>query len=161
MRIPSVLALTHGLQWRSPLLALAISACALSAAGAADISGDSRYRFDGKISQPVLENYLARSLNMLDLAFEDAAAMEEDLRMVKNVGAKHLGFVTFVWLEGDAAVDVDEHFNARSCRKPRSKSSHTRKCAIFWPIFRASSKRSTAGYPACRETRTFAPSNRG
>jgi hypothetical protein len=51
------------------------------------------------LTQPVLENYLARSLNMLRLASEDAAVLEEDLRMVKNVGAEHLGFVTFVWFE--------------------------------------------------------------
>ena len=97
-------------QWPSVLVSLAVIACALSAAEAAEIGGNPRYRFDGKISQPVLENYLARSLNMLGLAFEDVAALEEDLRMVKNVGAKHLGFVTFVWFEGDAVVDVEEHF---------------------------------------------------
>ncbi len=110
MLIFSMPVFAHRLQRPSALLALAVIACTLSTACAVEIGGDPRYQFDGKISQPVLENYLARSLNMMGLALDDAAALEEDLRMVKNVGAKHLGFVTFLWLEGDVTVDVEEHF---------------------------------------------------
>jgi hypothetical protein len=101
------------------MLVLAMSICVLSAADATDTGGDPRYRFDGEISQSVLENYLARSLNMLGLAFEDDAALEEDLRMVQNVGAKHLGFVAFVWLEGDTAVGVEEHFQKATAAADR------------------------------------------
>ncbi len=85
-----------------------ISASLTAHAGDAETGG--KYAFDGKISREVLENYLARSLNMLNLDVEDDTALEEDLRMVKNVGAKHLGFVTLIWFAGDTKVDVEEHF---------------------------------------------------
>ena len=72
-----------------------ISATLAAHAGDAETGG--KYAFDGKISREVLENYLARSLNMLNLDVEDDTALEEDLRMVKNVGAKHLGFVCLLY----------------------------------------------------------------
>ena len=54
------------------------------------------YRFDGKISRPVLENYLARSITMLDLLTEHEA-LEDRLRMLKSMGAKFAGRAVYVW----------------------------------------------------------------
>jgi hypothetical protein len=78
---------------------------------AGDAGSDARYAFDGSISREVLENYLARSLHMLGLA--QSKQFDEDLRMIKNVGAKHLGRVAAFWWAGDRTLDIEKHF-ARS-----------------------------------------------
>jgi len=54
------------------------------------------YRFDGKISREVLENYLSRSNTMLGM-FHNPKAFDENLRMVKNIEAKYLGRVIYRW----------------------------------------------------------------
>ena len=83
-----------------------ISASLTAHAGNAETGG--KYAFDGKISREVLENYLARSLHMLGLA--DSKQFDEDLRMIKNVGAKQIGRVAGIWWSGDVKVDVEAHF---------------------------------------------------
>lgn len=83
-----------------------ISATLAAHAGDAETGG--KYAFDGKISREVLENYLARSLHMLGLA--DSKQFDEDLRMIKNVGAKQIGRVAGIWWSGDVKVDVEAHF---------------------------------------------------
>ncbi|HUT35196.1 MAG TPA: hypothetical protein VNE39_17025 [Planctomycetota bacterium] len=69
----------------------------------------SRYHFDGTISREVLESYLARSLNMLGLS--GSTQLAEDVRMIKNVGAKFIGRVALIWWEGDVEVDIETHFS--------------------------------------------------
>jgi hypothetical protein len=66
------------------------------------------YCFDGKISREVLENYLSRSFHMLQLT--GSQQLDEDIRMIKNVGAKHIGRVAAIWWSADTKVDMDEHF---------------------------------------------------
>ena len=61
------------------------------------------YRFDGKISREVLENYLSRSNTMLGM-LHDPKAFDENLRMVKNIGAKYLGRVIYRW-GGEAELE--------------------------------------------------------
>jgi len=78
-----------------------------------DTASGRKYGFDGKISREVLENYLARSLHMLALA--DSQQFDEDLRLIKNVGAKHIGHVAAIWWSGDVKVDIEAHFaNAKT-----------------------------------------------
>ena len=67
-----------------------------------------KYYFDGKISREVLENYLARNLNML--ALSDSAQFDEDLRMIRNVGAKFIGRVALVWWAGEVRTDIEAHY---------------------------------------------------
>jgi len=52
------------------------------------------YRFDGKISRSVLENYLARSATVASLLHY---TLDDDLRMIKNTGAKFAGRVIWMW----------------------------------------------------------------
>ena len=52
------------------------------------------YQFDGKISRPVLENYLARSATVASLLH---IASDDDLRMMKNTGVKFAGRVIWMW----------------------------------------------------------------
>jgi hypothetical protein len=69
----------------------------------------SKYTFDGAISREVLENYLARNLNMLGLS--ESTQLAEDIRMIKNVGAKFLGRVALVWWDDNNKTDIEKHFS--------------------------------------------------
>jgi hypothetical protein len=54
------------------------------------------YYFDGCISRKVLESYLSRSITMLDL-FGEIGNLEDNIRMLINMGAKFAGRVLFLW----------------------------------------------------------------
>ncbi len=54
------------------------------------------YRFDGSISRPVLENYLSRSITMLDL-LTGHGNVDDNIRMLTNAGAKFAGRAIYVW----------------------------------------------------------------
>ena len=58
------------------------------------LTGKIDYHFDGKISRPVLENYLARSATVASLLH---LASNDDLRMMKNTGVKFAGRVIWMW----------------------------------------------------------------
>lgn len=57
--------------------------------------GKRNYGFDGKISREVLQNYLSRAVTINGLSF--SPQKEDDIRMVKNIGAKFLGRVAYIW----------------------------------------------------------------
>jgi hypothetical protein len=59
------------------------------------------YRFDGTISRPVLENYLARSATVASLLH---LCSDDDLRMMKNTGVKFAGRVIWMW-GGESKLD--------------------------------------------------------
>lgn len=63
------------------------------------------YKFDGKITKSVLENYLSRAVTAAGLYESDT--LEDDLRALKNIGAKFLGRASGIWymMEPD-----EEHF---------------------------------------------------
>jgi len=63
-------------------------------AGAAT-SETSAYQFDGRISRDVLERYLSRAITQLGLSHSTQRA--EDIRMLKNVGAKFIGRSAYLW----------------------------------------------------------------
>ena len=54
------------------------------------------YEFDGKISRPVLENYLSRSITMLDL-LTGKGNVDDNIRMLRNTGAKFAGRSIYLW----------------------------------------------------------------
>lgn len=59
------------------------------------------YTFDGKISRPVLENYLGRAMTIQSLLI-GKGDFEDNLRMIKNTGAKFIGRAVCQWgQEGD------------------------------------------------------------
>jgi hypothetical protein len=71
------------------------------------------YRFDGQISRPVLENYLARSATVASLLHLTA---DDDLRMMQNTGVKFAGRVIWMWGNEsriDALVEKGEPFVKR------------------------------------------------
>ena len=54
------------------------------------------YQFDGKIGRDVLENYLSRSITMLDL-LTGHGNVDDNIRMLKNIGAKFAGRTIYLW----------------------------------------------------------------
>ncbi|MBN2445966.1 MAG: hypothetical protein JXO22_04540, partial [Phycisphaerae bacterium] len=54
------------------------------------------YHFDGSISRPVLEDYLARAITMQDL-LTGQGNLDDNIRMLKNIGAKFAGRTVYVW----------------------------------------------------------------
>ncbi len=54
------------------------------------------YTFESRISRPVLENYLSRSITMLDL-LTGKGNFEDNVRMLTNIGAKFAGRTVYRW----------------------------------------------------------------
>ncbi|MDN5289103.1 MAG: hypothetical protein JWR38_5377 [Mucilaginibacter sp.] len=59
------------------------------------------YKFDKKISREVLENYLDRSVTMQSLLV-GKGNFDDNLRMIKNIGAKFIGRAVCQWGEEDS-----------------------------------------------------------
>jgi alpha-galactosidase len=54
------------------------------------------YNFDGSISRKVLENYLSRSITMMDL-LSGVGNVDDNIRMLINIGTKYAGRALYVW----------------------------------------------------------------
>ena len=80
----------------------AVLTCLLSSLGADTLLGQRSYRFDGGISREVLENYLSRSITMVEL-YRSPGNLDDDLRMLKNIGAKFVGRAIYLW-GGEARI---------------------------------------------------------
>jgi hypothetical protein len=63
------------------------------------------YAFNGTIARPVLENYLSRTISMARLSRSEQ--LDEDLRMLANIGAKFVGRSAMIWGDPD---DEEAHF---------------------------------------------------
>jgi hypothetical protein len=78
---------------RSPV-ALIFALCFFGLAQA--VLGAGQYQFDGKLSREVLENYLSRSITMEGL-LNGQGDLDDNLRMLKNTGAKFIGRSLCLW----------------------------------------------------------------
>ncbi|MHB0999532.1 MAG: hypothetical protein ACYC27_09820 [Armatimonadota bacterium] len=72
--------------------------------GMADAKPD--YKFDGSISRKVLENYLSRAVTINGLSF--SPQRDDDIRMMRNIGAKFLGRVAYLW--GQPPADEEAYW---------------------------------------------------
>src|SRR6266568_2667799 len=72
--------------------------------------GQRNYHFDGKISREVLENYLSRSITMTEI-YRSPGNLDDDIRMLKNIGAKFAGRTIYLW--GDESRINDPKFLAQ------------------------------------------------
>ncbi|BBH20202.1 hypothetical protein Back11_15470 [Paenibacillus baekrokdamisoli] len=63
------------------------------------------YSFNGSMSREVLESFLSRAVTAADLVNSDT--LDDDLRMIGNIGAKFLGRASGVW---DLEPDDGAHF---------------------------------------------------
>ena len=61
------------------------------------------YHFDGEISREVLENYLSRSITMTEM-YRSPGNLDDDIRMLKNIGAKFAGRTIYLW-GGEARIN--------------------------------------------------------
>ncbi len=78
-------------------IAAGFLAGALPAPGpAAAQAGRRDYRFDRSVSRPVLENYLARAVTMMDLC-TGRGDVNDNIRMLKSIGAKFAGRTIYLW----------------------------------------------------------------
>jgi hypothetical protein len=80
----------------------------LAAGLALAASGKPDYRFKGKISRKVLENYLSRSVTMTEM-YRSPGNLEDDLRMLNNIGAKFVGRAIYLW-GGEARITEPQFF---------------------------------------------------
>ncbi|HTQ49331.1 MAG TPA: hypothetical protein VMJ12_01375 [Candidatus Acidoferrales bacterium] len=60
------------------------------------VSRNGGFEFDGKISRPVLENYLSRSITMEGL-LNGRGDLDDNIRMLKFIGAKYIGRALCLW----------------------------------------------------------------
>lgn len=72
------------------------SASAAEGGGASGPGTSERFRFDGTISRPVLESYLSRAITMEGM-LNGRGNLEDDIRMLKRVGAKLVGRSLCLW----------------------------------------------------------------
>lgn len=91
----------------SPGLLVSLCLVLMSSKAAADskiVTGD--YQFDGAISRPVLEHYLARSITMEGL-LNGRGDLPDNIRMLKGLGAKYVGRAMCLWnAENDFSNNV-------------------------------------------------------
>ena len=73
---------------------LLYGAAGVARAEAEEEAESADYRFSGRISRMVLENYLARSATVASLLH---LTSEDDLRMMQNTGVKFAGRVIWMW----------------------------------------------------------------
>lgn len=58
------------------------------------------FTFDGSMSREVLNNYLSRAVTHIGIGYDNdltSETFEDDLRMLKNEGAKFIGRAAYVW----------------------------------------------------------------
>ena len=78
------------------MLTLSCAILCFAAAADAPVVATSDYHFDGTISRKVLENYLRRSITMMDL-LTGVGNPDDNIRMLKNIDAKFAGRSMYVW----------------------------------------------------------------
>jgi hypothetical protein len=84
---------------------LLVASCAVAAETNA-VSRPGEFRFDGKISREVLDNYLSRSITMEGL-LNGRGDLQDNIRMLKSIGAKYIGRALCLWnAENDFSNNV-------------------------------------------------------
>jgi hypothetical protein len=78
------------------LLALSVGALLAFAVGIVSAADKPDLRFDRTISREVLENYLSRSITMMDLC-TGKGDVDDNIRMLKNIGARYAGRTLYMW----------------------------------------------------------------
>ncbi len=104
----------------------------LGAGDTCHAAGRRNYRFDRKISRNVLENYLSRSITMAEL-YRSPGNLDDDLRMLKDIGAKFVGRAIYLW--GGEPRILDPAFlsqgRAMAERIHRNDPDVVLQCAVF------------------------------
>lgn len=78
------------------------------------------FTFDAQMSREVLNNYLSRAVTHIGIGYDNlntSETFEDDLRMLKNEGAKFIGRAAYVWAE---SVPDAQHFSFARQRVARA-----------------------------------------
>jgi hypothetical protein len=134
------------------LVLLLAFAAAVSAMGIRAKSQVSRkYDFEGGISKEVLVNYLSRAITQGEFCHEaDDAVFNENLRMLKNIGAKFIGRAAFVWTP---AMTDDKHFEIVTARAKQAHNADPEfvlQCCIFEAVFKSDNELTDFGVDQIR-----------
>jgi hypothetical protein len=79
----------------------------ISQVNADNSAADNAYKFDGKISRTVLENYLSRAITIADL-LRGQGNLQDNIRMINHIGAKFIGRSLCLWnAENNFLNDVE------------------------------------------------------
>lgn len=99
------------------------------------------YEMDGGVSPEVLDNYLSRAVTQGEFLLpQNDGDFQENLRMLKNIGAKYIGRAAFEWTP---VMDNEEHF-AKVARYAelahQADPEFMLQCCIFEAVFRSDNK---------------------
>ena len=72
------------------------------------------FQFDGKISRPVLENYLSRSI-CIEGMLNGRGPLTDDIRMITNCGAKYVARALCLWGAENNFLANIKRAKRRSC----------------------------------------------
>jgi hypothetical protein len=111
-----------------------------------DLGISKDYYFNGSISEEVLDNYLSRAITQGELCqIKDDDIFYENIRMLRNIGAKFIGRAAFVWTP---LRPEEEHFKIV---KKRARQAHQidpgfmLQCCLFEAVFHSSNELSQYG----------------
>jgi hypothetical protein len=82
--------------WLEMFAALTILFGVTQVVGGAETNGLPNYAFDGRITRPVLDNYLSRSITFSEL-LHGLGNVPDNLRLLTNTGAKFIGRSIYRW----------------------------------------------------------------
>jgi hypothetical protein len=99
------------------------------------------YSFSESISEEVLNNYLSRAITQGDFCqTANDVTFNENLRMLKNIGAKYIGRAAFVWTP---LIPDEEHFKLVEKRSKQAHASDPEfllQCCLFEAVFHSSNE---------------------
>src|SRR4051812_26989955 len=88
-------------------LACLLIGSGMTAANAASTARPGGFQFDGRISRPVLENYLSRSI-CVEGMLNGRGPLVDDIRMLTNSGAKYVARALCLWgAENDFLANLE------------------------------------------------------
>ncbi len=114
---------------------------ALSIVSCTEEKNTPEYSFNGSISEEVLHNYLSRAITQGELC---QTASDEDfyenVRMLKNIGAKFIGRAGFVWTP---LMPDEEHFKLiekRASQAHEADPEFMLQCCLFEAVFHSNNE---------------------
>ncbi|AQQ71742.1 hypothetical protein SMSP2_02120 [Limihaloglobus sulfuriphilus] len=105
-----------------------------------------KYAFNGSISERVLRNYLSRAITQGELCqTRSDAVFNENVRMLKSIGAKFIGRTSFVWTP---EIPEEQHFalvQKRAKQLFEIDPEFLLQCSIFEAVFHSSNELTNYG----------------
>jgi hypothetical protein len=100
---------------------------------------DKNFTFDGKPSREVLNAYLSRAVTHIGLGYDNelySETFEDDLRMLKNEGAKFIGRAAYVWARSVPDSEGFEFAKRRIARAHEVDPEFIMQACVFECIYK-------------------------